>query len=218
MQRAQRAGAGGIHHAVGAAQIELLADPAGDHVAEQAGEGVFLPGDVGVGDPLHHVVGDRLVDPRILERRTPDRVTQARAERDDQFQRSGDPENDAGAALVEAALRAVTRVLQCLPCRHQSQKLRGVDRLQDVGGDIEFHRIEVDGRDETAAPAVGAVGAFLVLVVVILDRPMRSRDLRNRVDPVHDVRPIGIPVVGLRKKAADADDCQLSSVAGDGGF
>ena len=217
VQRAQRTCASGVHHAVGAAQVVLLADPAGHHVPQKAGKGVLLPRDIGVGDPLHHVLGDRVVDSRILQRRAPDRMTQARAQRDDQLQRAGDAEDDAGAALVEAALRAVPRVLQRLSGRHQAQKLRGVDRLQDVGGDVEFHRVEIDRRYESAPAPVGAVGTLLVPVEILVHRPVGSGDLGDGVHPVHDVRPVGVPVVRLREEAADADDCQLHVVAGGGG-
>ncbi len=59
---AQRAGAGGVDDAVGAAQVEPVGDPAGGDVAQQAGERVFLPADVGVGDSPDDVFGGGLVD------------------------------------------------------------------------------------------------------------------------------------------------------------
>ncbi len=45
---AQAAGAGRIHHAVGAAQVQPVADATGDHIAQQAGKRVFLPWDITV--------------------------------------------------------------------------------------------------------------------------------------------------------------------------
>ncbi len=52
VEGAERAGAGGVDDAVGAAQVEAVGDPAGDDVAQQAGERVLLPADVGRGDPV----------------------------------------------------------------------------------------------------------------------------------------------------------------------
>ncbi len=66
VQGAERAGAGGIDDAVSAAEIEAVGDaPRGD-VSEESGEGVFLPGDVGVGDSLDDVVGDSFVDAGVV--------------------------------------------------------------------------------------------------------------------------------------------------------
>ena len=102
----QRAGAGGVDDAVGAAQVEAVGDPAGDDVAEQAGERVLLPADVRRGDPLDDVLGGRLVDARGLERASPDRVAEPGAQGDDQLERAGDAEDDADAVAVERATRA----------------------------------------------------------------------------------------------------------------
>ena len=69
VDRAQRAGAGGVDHAVGAAEVEAVGDPAGGDVAEQAGERVFLPADIGRRDPLDDVFGGCLVDAGRLQGR-----------------------------------------------------------------------------------------------------------------------------------------------------
>ena len=92
---AERAGAGGVDDAVGAAQVEAVGDPAGGDVAEQAGERVLLPADVRVGDPLDDVFGGGVGRRRRLQRPAPDRVAEPGAERDDQFQRAGDAEDHA---------------------------------------------------------------------------------------------------------------------------
>ena len=106
VNRGQRAGAGCIDHAIGAAQIEAVGDPPCRDIAEQAGEGVFLPTDVGVGDALHYVFGDVTGHAGIFEGLAPVRVPQTRTEWDHQFECAGDAENDAGAVTVEAAARA----------------------------------------------------------------------------------------------------------------
>ncbi len=86
MKGAERAGAGCVDNAVGASQVVLLADPPCHHVAEQAGEGVFLPGDIGIADALHHIFCHAIVYPCFLEGRTPDRMPETGAERDNQLQ------------------------------------------------------------------------------------------------------------------------------------
>ena len=45
-----------------AAEVEVAADAAGDDVAEEARKGVLLPGDVGITDALHDILGDRIGD------------------------------------------------------------------------------------------------------------------------------------------------------------
>ncbi len=215
MQRTERAGAGRIDDAVGAAQVVLFADPPGHHVAQQAGERVLLPGYISIRYALDHVFADVLIDAGLLERLAPDRVPQPRSERNDQFQRAGDPQYDTGPAAVILALRPVAGILQGLPGRHQTQQLGGVDRFQHVGRDVEFHRIEIDRGDKSAPLTVGAVGALLVLVVIILHLPMGLRDIGDRVDAVDDVRPVGLLVIRLWKETADADDGQwYCAVAG----
>ncbi len=101
MNGAERAGAGGVDDAVGAAEVEAVGDAAGGDIAEQAGEGVFLPGNVGLGNALDDVVGGFGIDPGLIERAFPDRVAESGAERDDEFEGAGDAENDAGAVAVE---------------------------------------------------------------------------------------------------------------------
>ncbi len=60
---AEGAGAGSVNNAVGPSQVVLLAYPSCHHIAEQSGEGIFLPGDVGVRNPLDHIVGNGVVNP-----------------------------------------------------------------------------------------------------------------------------------------------------------
>ena len=171
MNRRQRACASGIDHAVGAAEVEAARDAPGRDVAEQAGKGVFLPADVGVGDALHHIVSDVLRDARVFEGFAPLWMAQSCAKRDHQFQCAGDAEDDAGAIAVEFARRAPGRAIApgagacpgcCCIClnlaRHASRiasigqrLLRGhhAEQLRSVGGlDVfrrhaEFHRVEM---------------------------------------------------------------------------
>src|SRR4051794_4193084 len=95
MDGAERAGAGGVDDAVGPAEVEAIGDPAGGDVAEEAGEGVFLPGDVGLADPADDIVGDLGPDAGILQGAAPMGMAEAGAEGDDLLQGAGDAEDHA---------------------------------------------------------------------------------------------------------------------------
>ena len=143
-------------------------------------------------------------------------MTEPGTERDDQFQGAGDAEDDADPAAVIVALRAVAGILEGLSGGHQPEQLRGVDRLQGVGGDVELHRIEGDRGEKAAALAVGHVRGFRILVEVVCNAPVGCRDLGDGIDPFADIGPVGRSVVGLGKEAADADDGQRNPAGGDG--
>ena len=74
------------------------------------------------------------------------------------------------------------------------------------------------GRQKPPRLAVGAVGALRVPVVVIVDLPVGGRDFGDGVDAVANVGPVGVPVVRLGEKAADADDGQRRSSLEECGF
>jgi hypothetical protein len=101
VQRGERAGARGVGHAVRPVQVEAVRDPPGGDVPEQTGEGVLLPGDVRIGDPLDHVLGLRLGHAGRLQRPPPDRVAEPRAERDDQLQGARDAQDHAHPVAVQ---------------------------------------------------------------------------------------------------------------------
>ena len=57
-------------------QIELVRDPPGDDIPQQAWEAVFLPRHVRFADPRDHIVGDIFGHARIVERTPPVRVAE----------------------------------------------------------------------------------------------------------------------------------------------
>ena len=206
VEGAEGAGAGSVHDAVGPPQVVLLADPPGDHVAEEAGEGVLLPGDVGVGNPRHHVVGHVVGHAGLFQSLPPAGVAEAGAEGDHELQGAGDPEDDAGPAPVVVALRAVARIPQGLAGGHEPQELGGVDRLQGGRGDVVLQGVERDRREEAAALPVGHVRGLLIGSEVVVGVPVGGGDAGDGVDPLPDIAPECRGVVGPRKEAADADD------------
>ena len=48
------AGTGGIDHAIGATQVQAVADPSGHHIAQQARKGIFLPGNLTIGNIIEN--------------------------------------------------------------------------------------------------------------------------------------------------------------------
>jgi hypothetical protein len=101
VDRAQRTGTRGVDDAVRAAEVEAVGDAAGDDVAEQAREAVLLPRDVALGDAPRGVLDLLVRDAGRLHRPLPLRVAEPRAERDDEFQRAGDAEDDRDAGAVD---------------------------------------------------------------------------------------------------------------------
>ena len=92
VHRSERTRARRIDDAVGAAEVETVGDPAGDHVAEQARKGIFLPAHHAVGDLLDYRGSGFAIDSRCGERTPPSRVPEARSEGDDQLERAGHAE------------------------------------------------------------------------------------------------------------------------------
>ena len=206
VQGAERAGAGGVDDAVGAAEVEAVGDPAGGDVAQQAGERVLLPADVGVGDVADDPLGGVVGDAGGLQARLPDRVAEPGAQGDDQLERAGDAEDHADAVALEpagaGAAVAVAGVLQRPARDQQAEELGRVGRLEVVGGDPELQRGEVDRREEPAPAGVGPVGRLGVGVEVVLDPPVRRRHVGDRVEPVADVGPEArqaLPALGNRQ-------------------
>ena len=69
-------------------------------------------------------------------------VPETCSQRDNQFERAGNAQNDADPVTVVGAVGAITGVFQCLTGCHQSQQLRAVNRFQGCRRDIVFHRVE----------------------------------------------------------------------------
>ncbi len=205
---ADRAGAGGVDDAVGAAEVEPIGDPAGGDVAQEARERVLLPADVRVGDPADDPFGGRVVDPGALQGAPPDRVAEAGAQRDDELLRAGHAQDDADAVAVEGAavVGAVAGVFQGPAGDQQAEELGGVGRVEVGRRDAELQGGEVDRVEEASATGVGAVGGLGVGVEVVLGAPVRRRDVGDRVAAVADVGPVARQVPRLGEQAAHPDD------------
>ena len=191
MDGAHRAGAGRIHHAVGAAEIEAVADPAGDHIPQEAGEGIFLPGHVAVGEPLHDLSGLFVVDPGAFEGPAPLGPAQAGTEGDDELLGAGHPQNDGGAIPFEIRFFAVAGLIEGRFGRQQGKDLRRVGgreigRRNPEGGGIEGNRGE-----EAAAPAIHVVRLAGIRVIVIVGRPMAGGYVPDGVFAVIEEVPVG---------------------------
>ncbi len=208
MHGAERTGAGGVDDAIGAAEVEAVGDAAGGDIAEQAGKGVLLPGNVGVGNALDDVIGGLGIDAGFVEGAFPDRMAEAGAEGDDQLQRPGHAEDDAGAVAVEVprAVSGIAGVGEGLLGGDEAEDLGGVRGLDVLGRNAEFQRIEVDRVQKAAALGVGHVRSLGVAVKIILGGPVGLGDVVDGVDAVLDVGPIGFGVPRFGEHAGKADD------------
>ncbi len=206
MNGAQRACAGRIHHAVGAAQIQPVADASGNHVAKKARKGILLPGHKTAGDALHDFTDLVRRQPGVFQGFSPYRVTQAGAQRNHQLLGSRNAENDAGAVAVKIPLRSVPRIGHGHFGRHQPQHLGAVRGLQDRGRYAEFRWIEFDGGQKTAPFAVNMIRRFGVRIKIILRRPVRRGNIGDGIEAVNDQPPESFGGGRFGKDAPDADN------------
>ena len=103
MHGAERTGAGGIDHAVGAGEVELVGDPPGHDVPEQPREAVLLPRHVRLGDALGGVVGGIVGDAGLLHGPLPLRVSEPSPQGNDEFERARDAEDHRDAVAIDGA-------------------------------------------------------------------------------------------------------------------
>ena len=200
------AAAGGIDNAVGAAEVEVLADAAGDNVAEEAGEGVLLPGDVGIADARDGIGGDVVGDAGFPEGGPPARMAEPGAQGDDELQAAGDTEDDADLLAIKLLVGAVAGVNQRLFDGDQTEELGSIDRFQGVGEDAVLHGMKIDRREETAHLGVDLIRGFRVGIEIVLRAPVTGRNFGDGIPARADITPESDLVLGLRKDAADTDD------------
>ena len=208
VEGAQGTAAGCIYDAIGAAEVEVLADPSCDHVAEQAGEGIFLPGHIGVTDALHDVLGDGFGDTGVFQGFAPAGMPKTGAERHDQLQRAGDAEDHADPIAVEVPFRGVAGILERLVDSDQAKQLRGIDRFQRIGQYAVFHRVEINRGQEPAVLGVDLVGSLGVRIEIIIGTPVAFGDLGDRIDSLLDVGPESPFIFCPGKQAAYTDNGQ----------
>ena len=186
----------------------MLTDPTGDHVTEQTGEGVLLPGHVRITDALHDVFGDRIGDPGIFQGLAPARVAEAGTQRHNQLQGTGDTENDADPVAIKFLAGGVSGILQGLIDSDQPEQLRGIDRFERIGQHAIFHGIKIYRREETAVLGVDFIRRLGVGIEIVVGAPMGFRNLDDRVATALDVAPEGALIFSLGEKATDADNRQ----------
>ncbi len=205
LDSAQRTGAGGVDRHVGAAQVEAVGDPAGDHVAEHAREGVLLPRGVGQAELGGDLVGVLLGEPAAADDLLEHRGLQPGGERLGELVGAGDAEDDAGARGVVPGLVGAG-VLEQVAGDHQAQQLEDVGDLQRVRRQAELHGVEGHVGNEAAAPGVRLVGHRRVRVVELVDVPVGGGHVVDAVGGRGDVRPEFAQVAGLRVERGEADD------------
>ena len=110
MEGTEGAGAGSVHDAVSTSQVILLADSTGNHITQKSRKRVFLPINIGVGNPLHHIIGHSISHASLFQGRTPTRVTETGTQGDHQFHGSGNPKDNTGPTPVIIALRPIAGI------------------------------------------------------------------------------------------------------------
>ena len=205
LQCRQRTGTRGIDDEVGTAEIEAVGDTSGHDVAEQAGEGAFLPHRVVVGDIATDLIRLVLGQAVFQHRLAPDRPLHPRSHLHHEFGGGGDTEDHVHPVEVDVHTTA-HRLIQHLPGGDEREQLRGIRRGQRVGRQPEFHRIELHRVDETAALAVGPVDGLGIGVVVVLDQPVRRRHIADRVTSAGDRSPEPLDSGLARVDGGHADD------------
>ena len=210
---AQGTGAGSIYNAIGAAQVKAVGNTSGGNIAEQPREGIFLPGDVTSGDSLHHIICSFPVDTGISQRLAPQRVPEASAQGNDQFQGAGDTHDHRGAVTIKFATIAgfgaggITGIQQRLAGHHHTQQLGGIGRLNVVRAETEQQGVKIDGAKKSATLGVGHIRCAGVSVEIIFGLPVAIGNLGNGIHTLANVGPELFDVGRLGEQAANADDC-----------
>ncbi len=204
-QGRQRRRAGRVHRAVHPAQPQAVGDPAGDHIGQQAGEGVLLPRrerlDVLGGDGL----GVGRAEPAATDHFLQDGGRQPGRQRMHQRDRPGDPQDNPGTGGVVPVGLGRARVAQQVTGHDQAQCLHDAGDLELVRRDAELQRVEVDVGNEAAAARVGHVRDGRIGVVVVVEVPPARRDVLCAVRRVDDVLPVLPVVVGVREETGHTD-------------
>ena len=189
----QRRAAGRVGREVHAAEVQPVGDAPGDHVEQDAGEGVFGP----LGQAVGHVGRQRALETRQLRTQPVLRahVAGAAAGADDHR----GPFAVEGPALVAGIGQRAARHFQ----RHQLHRVHGLDAL---GRHAELRGVEGEVVEEAAPLRVDLVLGVAVGVEVQPPVPAVRRDLGDRVDLVEDVLPVGLRRARLGQQRRHADD------------
>ena len=189
----QRRRAGRVDRVVRAPQVEPVADPAGDHVRQDAREAVLRP--PGELRPPREV---GLVEE--LRQEGAEDVLRA------QFgQAPRDPEDDAGARLVGVNV-PVAGVAQRPVDQLQREQLPRLDAGEGGRRDAEPRRADRDGVEEPAPAAVDPVGGRAVGVEPAVDLEPARGDLADQVAAGQGVVPELGHRTGPGEQAGHPDD------------
>ena len=183
-------GARGIHSAVGSAQIQAVCDSARNDIAQQTGKGIFLPGNIGIGNMRNHFFRLFRRNSGFFQSTAPVRMSQPCAQRNDQFLCSGRTQNHTGAIPVKFPILTIARVFQRNPGCQQSHQLGCVCGLQRTRGNAEFRGIKRHRGKISAPCAIDMIRFFGVFVIIICRRPVGFRHFANRVLPFKEQTPV----------------------------
>ena len=207
LQGRQAGGAGGIGDVIAAAEIEAVCNAPGDDIAEEAGEGAFLPFGVvaldAAGDVLHFVFRQAGLAHGI----DPGGALEAACHMGGEFGGRGNAEDDAGACTVKLAAAVAFGIVERHLGGNEGEKLGCVSGLQGGRRNAEGQRIKGDRGEEAAAASIGAVRCERIGIVIVVHQPMRGRGIGEKVAAFEDVAPEAGRVAAPRKDRTDADHC-----------
>ena len=102
-------------------QIEAVGDAAGHHVAEQAGERIFLPGHVALRDAPHDLFDQFWSQAGFDQSLAPDGVAQTSAQGNHQLEGAGHSQNNAGGVALKFLVGAIAGIFQSGFGYHQAK-------------------------------------------------------------------------------------------------
>ena len=189
LHRGERARTRRVGDAIGAARVQAVRDATRDDVAQEPGEAGFLPRNIVTRDAVTGLLHLLLLQPREPQRALPYRTLQARNQRGQQLLRAGHSEDHRSARQIQLPRAKPRHIVQHHLRDDQGDQLAGVRCGQGAGRNAEPHRIEGDIGQERPATSVGLVRGFGVGIVIVLNQPMRLRNVGDEIPPFERVAP-----------------------------
>ncbi len=206
LQGREARGAGCVGDIIAAAKVEPVGDAAGDDVAEETGEGAFLPLGVVVFNPGRDGLNIRFREPVLAEAIDPCRALEASRHMCGEFCSGSHTKNNACPCAIDLAAAVALGIIQRHLGSDQREQLRGIRCLELCRRNAESERVKRDRRQEAAAPAIGLVPGQWIGVVIVFDQPMRFRRVADQVARFEDVAPETGRVAASREDRPHADN------------
>ena len=204
IDRRQRACARRVDHRVGAAEVEAVGDPTGDHVAEQAGKGALLPRHVAAREHRVDSSDLRLGEPRRAHRPLDHRHLHPAHHLTDQLGRRRHAEHHAHPAAIHGFKATARRLGEHPLGHHQPEELRRIGGAQRIRRQPELERRELHLGQEATARRVDLVGRPRARIEIVAGQPVGARHVGDAVAAFEDIAPKSGGRGGAWKEGAHA--------------